>query len=54
MQLWKNICTQCDLGIGTLATLAAGKLPGQEERMRNLLADRVKRITVKPFRTSPP
>jgi uncharacterized Fe-S cluster-containing radical SAM superfamily protein len=48
-QLWKNICTQCDLGISTLATLAAGKLPGQEERMRNLLADRVKRITVKPF-----
>lgn len=48
-QLWKNICAQCDLGISTLATLAAGKLPGQEERLRNLLADRVKRITVKPF-----
>ena len=48
-QLWQNICTQCDLGIGTLATLASGKLPGGEERMRNLLAERVKRITVKPF-----
>lgn len=48
-ELWKNICTQCDLGIATLATLAAGKLPGQEDRMRRLLADRVKRITVKPF-----
>ncbi len=48
-QLWQNICTQCDLGISTLATLAAGKLPGQEDRMRALLADRVKRITVKPF-----
>lgn len=48
-QLWQNICTQCDLGIGTLATLAAGRLPGGEERMRNLLAERVKRITVKPF-----
>ncbi len=44
-QLWKNICTQCDLGISTLATLAAGKLPGQEDRMRRLLAERVKRIT---------
>ncbi len=48
-ELWRNICTQCDLGIGTLATLAAGKLPGQQQRLRNLLADRVKRITVKPF-----
>lgn len=48
-QLWQNICTQCDLGISTLATLAAGKLPGQQERMRNLLGERVKRITVKPF-----
>jgi len=48
-QLWQNICTQCDLGIGTLATLASSKLPGGEERMRDLLADRVKRITIKPF-----
>lgn len=48
-QLWQNICTQCDLGISTLATLAAGKLPGGEQRMRQLLAERVKRITIKPF-----
>lgn len=48
-QLWRNICTQCDLGISTLATLASGKLPGGEERMRQLLGERVKRITVKPF-----
>ena len=47
--LWKNICTQCDLGIGTLTTLAAGKLPGQQQRLRRLLAERVTRIMVKPF-----
>jgi hypothetical protein len=47
--LWKNICTQCDLGIGTLTTLAAGSLPGQHQRLRRLLGERVTRITVKPF-----
>jgi hypothetical protein len=41
--LWRDICEHCDLGIGTLATLASGK------RMRALLAERVKRISVKPF-----
>jgi 7,8-dihydro-6-hydroxymethylpterin dimethyltransferase len=49
VDLWKNICTQCDLGIGTLTTLAAGGLPGQHQRLRRLLAERVTRITVKPF-----
>ncbi|BCJ47370.1 radical SAM protein [Actinoplanes ianthinogenes] len=44
--LWRDICTGCDLGIGTLATLA---LPGGRNRLRALLAERVKRITVKPF-----
>ena len=47
--LWRTICTQCDLGIGTLATLAGGRLPGQRDRLRTLLAERVVRITVKPF-----
>jgi uncharacterized radical SAM superfamily Fe-S cluster-containing enzyme len=49
MDLWTNICTQCDLGIGTLTTLAAGKLPGQQQRLRRLLAERITRIMVKPF-----
>ena len=44
--LWRDLCTGCDLGIGTLATLA---LPGRRQRLRRLLAERVKRITVKPF-----
>ena len=48
-QLWKDVCESCDLGIGTLATLAASKLPGQRERLRRLLGERVLRVTVKPF-----
>ena len=47
--IWRDICTSCDLGIGTLATLAASKLPGQRERLRQLLGERVLRVTVKPF-----
>jgi len=47
--LWQDICTACDLGIGTLATLAAPALPGGRARLRRLLGERVKRITVKPF-----
>lgn len=47
--LWRDLCTSCDLGIGTLATLAAGRLPGQQARLRRLLGERVVRVTVKPF-----
>ena len=47
--VWRDICSACDLGIGTLAALATSRLPGQQERMRRLLGDRVVRITVKPF-----
>jgi hypothetical protein len=47
--IWKDICTGCDLGIGTLATLAASRLPGQRERLRRMLGERVVRVTVKPF-----
>jgi hypothetical protein len=47
--LWKDICTGCDIGIGTLTTLATSTLPGGHERMRGLLAERVVRVTVKPF-----
>jgi hypothetical protein len=32
-----------------LATLAASSLPGQRNRMRRMLGERVVRITVKPF-----
>jgi uncharacterized Fe-S cluster-containing radical SAM superfamily protein len=47
--IWRDICTGCDLGIGTLATLASSRLPGGQERLRSLLGERVVRITVKPF-----
>jgi hypothetical protein len=48
-ELWRDICENCDLGISTLTTLAASALPGGTARLRRLLAERVKRITVKPF-----
>ena len=48
-ELWRDICENCDLGISTLMTLASSALPGGQARLRKLLGERVKRITVKPF-----
>ena len=39
--IWRDICEHCDIGIGTLATLAASRLPGQHQRLRRLLGERV-------------
>jgi len=47
--IWRDICANCDIGIGTLATLASSKLPGQHRRLRRMLGERVLRVTVKPF-----
>ena len=47
--IWKDICENCDLGIGTLTALASSSLPGQRKRLRRMLGERVVRITVKPF-----
>jgi hypothetical protein len=47
--LWRDICETCDLGLQTLLTLASGALPGRRRRLRKLLGERVKRISVKPF-----
>lgn len=47
--LWRDICSNCDLGVSTLLTLASSTLPGGRARLRRLLGERVKRITVKPF-----
>ena len=47
--IWRDICSNCDLGIGTLTQLAAARLPGQRQRLRELLGKRVLRVTVKPF-----
>ncbi|GAA1740535.1 radical SAM protein [Microbacterium paludicola] len=49
VDIWRDICASCDLGIGTLATLAASQLPGQHQRLRRMMGERVKRITIKPF-----
>jgi uncharacterized radical SAM superfamily Fe-S cluster-containing enzyme len=48
-EIWRDICVSCDIGIGTLTTLATSKLPGQHLRLRRMLAERVLRVTVKPF-----
>ncbi len=49
--IWRDICQNCDLGIGTLTALAAGALPGGRhgKRLRAMLGERVLRVTVKPF-----
>jgi 7,8-dihydro-6-hydroxymethylpterin dimethyltransferase len=48
-ELWRDICENCDLGISTLMTFASSALPGGKARLRRLLGERVKRVTVKPF-----
>ena len=48
-ELFKNICENCDLGLSTLLRLAKGALLGEREKMRRFFAERIKRITVKPF-----
>ncbi|HET8662247.1 MAG TPA: radical SAM protein [Micromonosporaceae bacterium] len=48
-ELWRAVCESCDLGISTLLALASPALPGGAGRLRRLLGERVKRITVKPF-----
>ncbi|MFK4788359.1 radical SAM protein [Microbacterium sp. ZW T5_56] len=47
--IWRDICMNCDIGIGTLTQLTVSVLPGQHKRLRKMLAERVLRITVKPF-----
>jgi uncharacterized radical SAM superfamily Fe-S cluster-containing enzyme len=48
-ELWRDICENCDLGIATLSSVVLSRLPGGQARLRRLLGERVKRITVKPF-----
>ncbi|MEW2478819.1 radical SAM protein [Mycobacterium sp. NPDC049093] len=47
--VWRAICEGCDLGMGTLLTLASSALPGRHRKIRKLLGERVVRLTVKPF-----
>ncbi|HZF11932.1 MAG TPA: radical SAM protein [Thermoanaerobaculia bacterium] len=48
-ELFSTVCQSCDLGLSDLVRLAGGALLGRQERLRELLGARVKRITVKPF-----
>jgi 7,8-dihydro-6-hydroxymethylpterin dimethyltransferase len=47
--LFRNICENCDIGLSTLLRLAGDALTGRQDQLRELLARRVKRITIKPF-----
>jgi uncharacterized radical SAM superfamily Fe-S cluster-containing enzyme len=47
-ELITNVCESCDLGLSTLMRAAAGS-GRDKEKLREVLATRVKRITVKPF-----
>jgi hypothetical protein len=48
-ELFRNICENCDLGLSTLLRLAKNALLGEHEKMRRFFAERIKRITIKPF-----
>ncbi|HET7337919.1 MAG TPA: radical SAM protein [Candidatus Dormibacteraeota bacterium] len=48
-ELFRNICNTCDIGLGTMLRLAGSAAIGDHRRLRRLLAERVKRITIKPF-----
>lgn len=47
--LFRNICENCDIGMSTLLRLAGNAMFGKQDQLRELLARRVKRITIKPF-----
>lgn len=48
-ELFRNICNTCDIGLGTMLRMAGSAAIGDHRRFRKLLAERVKRITIKPF-----
>ncbi|NTW00389.1 MAG: radical SAM protein [Oscillochloris sp.] len=47
--LFRNICETCDIGMSTLLRMAGDAMLGRQDQLRELLARRVKRITIKPF-----
>jgi len=48
-QIFRDVCESCDLGLSTLLRLAGDALLGNTSRFRKLVAERIKRITIKPF-----
>lgn len=47
--MFRNICDNCDLGLSTMLRIAGSAITGRTDKLRELLARRIKRITVKPF-----
>lgn len=48
-EMFRNICENCDLGLSTMLRLAGDAMLGRQHALRELLARRIKRITIKPF-----
>ena len=48
-QLFRDVCESCDLGLTTLLRMAGSALVGNTSGFRKLVAERIKRITIKPF-----
>jgi hypothetical protein len=48
LDLFRDVCETCDLGLGTLLKMALGS-KRQAAELREMVATRIKRITVKPF-----
>ena len=48
LDLFRDVCEACDLGLSTLLKMAAGSKK-RSEALRELVGTRIKRITVKPF-----
>ncbi len=48
-EIFRNICDNCDLGLSTMLRLAGDAMVGRQNKLRDLLGRRIKRITIKPF-----
>ena len=47
--IFRNICENCDLGLSTVLRLAGDAILRRGDALRDVLARRIKRITIKPF-----
>lgn len=47
--MFRNVCDNCDLGLSTILRVAGSAARGRGRSLREMLARRIKRITVKPF-----
>ena len=45
-EMFRNICENCDLGLSTILRVAGNAVTGRSDRLREMLARRIKRITV--------